>query len=253
MNNTDFHSGRFGNLLYINTFLHLYAKKNDLVCKYKYYDEFQELGIDLFSGNTIYTETIPLEESNYEDLFKSQIDPTTTTTPPQKKNLSIRNNVWLQNEHFSKFLRNYYNEPQQKSKIMTTNKYKDRYNNNQDLFIHVRLGDIKDTDCMTQYEYYDKAITLTQYEKAYISSDSIDHPICQRLIEKYNLIPFNDTVVNTIMFGSTCKNLVLSNGTFSWMLGIFGYHTTNIYYPTLIAKWHGNIFVFPDWTEITIE
>lgn len=60
--------------------------------------------------------------------------------------------------------------------------------------------------------------------------------------------------IDTIMFGSTCKNIILSNGTFSWMIGVFGYHST-IYYPDPKLKecWHGDIFVFDDWNKVQYE
>jgi hypothetical protein len=37
----------------------------------------------------------------------------------------------------------------------------------------------------------------------------------QRQIKKYNLIPYNNNEIDTIMFGSTCKNVILTSGTFS--------------------------------------
>jgi hypothetical protein len=51
------------------------------------------------------------------------------------------------------------------------------------------------------------------------------------------------------MFASSCKNVVLSNGTFSWLIGLLGFYS-NVYYPKIKTVWHGDIFVFPDWNEI---
>jgi hypothetical protein len=73
--------------------------------------------------------------------------------------------------------------------------------------------------------------------------------MCIALINKYKLQPVKDTEVKTIMFGSTCKNIILSNGTFSWMVGLLGFYS-KIYYPKIKNSWHGNIFVFPEWKQV---
>jgi hypothetical protein len=73
--------------------------------------------------------------------------------------------------------------------------------------------------------------------------------MCIALINKYKLKIIKDTEVKTIMFGSTCKNIILSNGTFSWLVGLLGFYS-NIYYPQIKNKWHGDIFVFPEWKLI---
>ena len=44
------------------------------------------------------------------------------------------------------------------------------------------------------------------------------------------------------MFASTCNNIVLSGGTFSWMMGFFAFYAKNIYYPKYDKPWFGNIF-----------
>jgi hypothetical protein len=44
-------------------------------------------------------------------------------------------------------------------------------------------------------------------------------------------------------------NIVLSNGTFSFLIGLFGYNSI-IYFPTIKIKWHGDIFIFPDWNRV---
>ena len=102
---------------------------------------------------------------------------------------------------------------------------------------------------------YNKVIEDIQFTNGYISSDSLDHPICNELIQKYNLKPLlTEDCIDIIMFGSTCKNIILSNGTFSWMIGALGYHST-IYYPDpkLKQSWHGDIFVFEDWNKVQYE
>jgi hypothetical protein len=55
--------------------------------------------------------------------------------------------------------------------------------------------------------------------------------------------------VDTIMFGNTCKYIVLSGGTFSWLIGLLGFNSV-VYYPKQKQLYYGNIFVFPDWNGI---
>lgn len=133
-------------------------------------------------------------------------------------------------------------------KILHANPFMMRYNNNNDVYVHVRLGDVTGIHSLP-FEYYDTALSNLngEYNQGYISSDSIDHSICQQLIQKYNLKPINYDVVETIQFASTCRHLVLSLGTFSWLIGFFAYSSDDIQYPVDKKPWHGNIFVFPEW------
>lgn len=242
VNNTYQHGGRLGNLFFVGMALHFIAVKNKLKVAYKYHDSFKKLGIKLFVGQNTYKETIQLLDTNFYNFIRSDelLD----------KNVSIVNNVWCQTEEFSFFLKNYFLEDINKINIINNNIFKTRYNNNNDIFIHVRLGDISDTIWIHPFSYYDKALSGINFENGYISSDSINHQICNQLITKYNLKIINYNEIETIMFASTCNNIVLSSGSFSWMIGLFSYYST-VYYPKIYNKWHGNIFVFPEWNEIS--
>jgi len=55
------------------------------------------------------------------------------------------------------------------------------------------------------------------------------------------------------MFGSTCNNIVLSGGTFSWLIGFLAIKSENIYYPELKEKWYGDIFSFLNWKNIYLN
>lgn len=86
----------------------------------------------------------------------------------------------------------------------------------------------------------------------FITSDTITHYIIKKIIEKYpqiNLINYNE--IETIQFGSTCKNIILSQGTFSAIIGYLGFYS-NIYYPKIEKdkQWHGNLFGIKNWTEL---
>ena len=54
----------------------------------------------------------------------------------------------------------------------------------------------------------------------------------------------------TIMFGSTCDKLILSGGTFSWLIGFLAFFSKNIYYIEFEKKWYGEIFSFSKWIKI---
>ena len=76
-----------------------------------------------------------------------------------------------------------------------------------------------------------------------------DTEVCKKLIEKYKMEIISKDSIETIQFATTCKTIILSSGTYSWMIGILSFFST-IYYPKIKKIWHGNIFVFPDWNEI---
>ena len=243
INNTNGHRARFGNLFFVNMCLHLFSLKFNLKSTYKYEKEFNELGIDFFKeGKYIYKKNLLLTDYNFENLFESDVTP---------KNVIITNNVWFHTTRFCKMIDNYFVVNKIFEKILTKNKFKLRYNNNNDLFIHVRLGDVTNkTLCL--YQYYNNTIKTLKFNKGYISSDDINHTICKSLIEKYDLKIVNMSEVETIMFGSTCNNIILTGGTFSWMIGFLALKSENIIYPELKEKWYGDIFSFRNWQKVII-
>ena len=243
INNNYYHGGRFGNLFFTAMAMHFIAKKNNLTVKYKDHDKFIRLGIDFFVGINTYENTIELLDNNFFNIILSD-DPLYKNI-----NISIENNVWCQTKEFSEMLMSYYKIDENRNKIISNNIVKNRYNNNNDVYIHVRLGDIINYNYIHPFAYYDNVLKTLKFDNGFISSDTIDHPICQDLIKKYNLHIINLDEVNTIMIASTCKYIVLSSGTFSWLIGLLSFYS-KVYYPKIYTKWHGNIFVFDEWTEV---
>jgi len=241
MSNTTIGTGgRFANHFFRNLVAHFIAKNNGLKFKYSYSREFFNLGIDLYkNGNQRYNEDILITDDNFFEFIKNNTR--------FNKNVTFPPHMYAQTKDFSFYVRDYINADEQKNKIIEKNLFKQKYNNNNHVFVHMRLGDKVDTN--PGYIYYDWILSNLNFDKGFISSDLLTHPLCIALIKKYNLTPIVNTEVKTIMFASTCKNIVLSNGTFSWLIGLLGFYS-NVYYPKIKTIWHGDIFIFPDWNEI---
>lgn len=244
INNTNIHNGRFGNLFFVNMALHFIALKINLKCRYKYFEKFAKLGIHFYIGEKEYDTNYVLNENTFLKNIKN--------VNFEKTNIIINNENWFQTKEFVYFLKDYFTIPYNRQNIIKNNIFKKRYNNNNDVFIHVRLDDVRNK--LTNIEqYYDDALSRICFDTAYIASDNIMDPICQQLIEKYNLIEINKSEIETIMFGSTCNHLVLSGGTFSWLIGFLAFFSKNIYYPSIKNPWYGNIFDFNNWISIPLN
>lgn len=238
INNTEVHNGRFGNLFFVNMVLHLISKNYNLQTTYKYYDKFVNLGIDLFIGTNTYEDNTYITEINYFDLISKKDNFT---------NIIVTNNSWFQNYEFCLFLEIYFNKQNIRNKIIKKNKFLERYKNNNDLFVHVRLDDVEEMASHNSFEYYDSIISKYTFNNGYISSDNLSSEICNNLIKKYSLEVINLNEEETIMFGSTCNTIVLSGGTFSWLIGFFAFYSKNIIYPINNKKWYGDIFIYKNW------
>lgn len=239
-NDTRRAHGRMCNHILRNVICSELAKKHDLKFIYSYEGEIKALGIELFQSGTKYHKTIMyLHENSIKDyLNRDEIN----------FNLFACEEFY-QGKYSANFVRNCLNK--QRKNIMEANHFKERYNNNNDVFIHIRLGDA--IDSCPDFHYYDELLeVLKPYDKAYIASDSIDHELCYKLIQKHNLIPVEYDHVKTIMFGSTCKYQILSMGSYSWMIGVLGFHST-VFFPNFRNKpsfCPYELFDFPDWNSV---
>lgn len=122
------------------------------------------------------------------------------------------------------------------------------------IFIHYRLGDIAGDDRAVNIEHFEKAVTsIPNYENLpkYISSDSPDDSRVKKLCNDYGFSIHQSSAIETILFGSRFTNKLISFGTFSWFIGIFG-SQKNVIIPNRndYPVWHGDIFSFDDWHEL---
>lgn len=234
-------SGRFCNHLIRNIFVSILAEKSNLVVDYSYHKQIEDLGINLFVGRMFYPVYVILNDQNFMNYVK--------TNTQLRVQYTLGENTYFQTKEGSNFLFNHF-QTVLKSGIIDKNKFKDRYENNNDVFIHVRLGDVADKN--PGFEYYNKVLSAIQFDKGYLSSDSPDHPICQQIIQTFpniTIIKFNE--VETMMFGSTCKHVVLSHGSFSACIGYMSFFS-NVFYPCYEKDkiWYGDMFSIDSWNCI---
>jgi hypothetical protein len=235
--------GRFCNHIIRALAANFIVKKRNLKFNYgQYYDKMKELGIELNEGTMTY-------KGNFQTILDCDIINHINSDVPIFKNINV-NDAYFQTKDFSNYLYNFYKDPNNSNPIISANQFKNRYNNNNDVFVHVRLGDVEDKN--QGFVYYDKALSNIAYDSGYISSDNLQHDICKKLIEKYKLIPIQYSEVQTIMFGSTCKHIILTGGSFSYIIGLFGFFSS-VYYLKGFDNWYpSELFYIPDWTEISI-
>jgi hypothetical protein len=248
INSTENGPGRLCNRFFRNMMAHILAEKNGLAMKYHDYDKMKALGLDLYTNGVAKDYGIPpliIRDDNFMQYILNE-EPLTT-------NIQIdRESTYCQTRDFALYMRKYFIKNKWFDTVLNRNKYKDRYKQNQDIYVHVRLGDVSVNT--PGFHYYDKCLSkiIEHIEgdyNAFISSDSIHHPICQQLIKKYGLKVISINEVDTILFASTCKYLILSNGTFSWLIGFLGVFS-QVFYPKIYQPWHGDVFVFPHWSEV---
>jgi FkbM family methyltransferase len=227
--------GRLCNHLFRNAVVSELCKKNNLFFEYSYSKELSKLGIPLFVGTQKYDETLLLTNENILELMNTKLE---------KNILFLHKDIYFQTREISHFLYNYLHSI--KELIIQNNSFKKRYQKNNDCFIHVRLGDVPHYNPGIQY--YLKVLENIEYDTVYITSDSPNHQIVNDLLKcpRSKLLSLVETT--TLQFGSTCKHIILSHGSFSAILGYLGFYS-QIYYPSFenMEKWHGDIFSIPRW------
>lgn len=249
INNNNGTAGRFANQFFRNTVAHFISQKWDLDFKYSIADLMSRLGLMLYKGNRKYPggQTYNLTNRNFMKIINGNGNcngDSGVDLAPGNIDLS---GDYFQTAEYAHYLREYINQIDVKSAIVAANPYRVRYEDHTNtVFVHVRLDDAR--QFAPSFQYFDSILAGCEFNEGWISSDSINDPICRQLIEKYGLKVWSGDEVDTIQFASTCKTLILSNGTFSWLMGLLAFREDSvIHYPKIKKIWHGDIFVFPDW------
>lgn len=222
-------NGRLCNQIIRNLSLSLLAKKFDLYAKYSNYNKINnQLGVKLFCGIRKYNKTIEINDNNYMNYYNNIID--------NDANFNFMHG-YFQTLEITNILHKHLKT--NKNDIITLNPYKERYNNNNDIFLHIRLGGVKKYN--VGLPYYIHCIKLIKkkykYDNIYVASDQFNHALIKKLKNLYPKIVFIDkNEIETIQFGSTCKNIILSHGSFSAMIGYLAFFS-NIYYLNKKPGW----------------
>jgi|TARA_B100001250_G_scaffold315048_1_gene277286 hypothetical protein len=225
MSKTTERNGRLCNQIIRNLALSFLAKKYDLYVEYSNYDNINnKLGIELFIGNKKYDKTVVIDEKNYMNYFNNNII--------NNANFDF-NGGYFHNEEITTMLYNHLTNNMKN--IIDKNPYKERYNNNNDIFLHIRLTDAKKFN--VGIDYYIHCINSLKYDNIYIGSDNFNDELIIKLKTLYpSVILIDKNPIETIQFGSTCKNIILSHGSFSAVIGYLGFFS-NVYFMNEDPKW----------------
>ena len=237
--------GRLGNQIIRNLAVSLIAEIYDLYVNYYDKELIETLGIDLFCGKNNYNKHIFLNDNNYFSVYNSgNLDSNLILTSDDS---------FFQTKDITHLLYNYLHTDKIKTNIIHKNPFYQRYDANNDLFIHIRLTDIAHLN--PGIHYYLKTIQTIDFEKLYLSTDDPTHCIIQEIITNYpnsKIIHYDE--IKTIQFGSTCKNIILSHGSFSAVIGYLSFFS-NINYPEYEPTkiWYGDMFSINNWVKHSVH
>ena len=232
--------GRFCNQLFRNVAVSLIAEKCNLTVDYVSIDLISLLGISLYTeGTNIYTDTVALTDKNYMEMYNNSQNITNNLDP---------NNDFFQTKEISQLIHAYIKT--QKDNVIWSNPFKDRYLMNNDVCVHVRLTDAAQHN--PGASYYIQALARIKPDNIIIATDEPTHSIIHAIAKSYPQSKIlNLDMIKTIKFASTCKNVILSHGSFSAVIGYVSYYST-VYYPKYDANhmWYGDMFSIDGWIQV---
>jgi len=238
---TDVHGGgRLCNQIIRNLAVSIISEKFNLYTTYFENERIKSLGIKLFKGTNAFNNTLRLTDSNYFEVLNKQ---------NLKDNLNA-NGHFFQTKDITNLL--YKHLEKEKENIIQENPFRERYNKNDDTFIHIRLTDAAHLN--PGLKYYIKSLSLINNKKIYIATDDKAHEIVKDLLKIPNSSLVDYDEIKTIQFASTCKNIILSHGSFSAVIGYLSFFST-VYYPEYEQGriWYGDMFSIPLWNMIPTQ
>lgn len=234
--------GRFGNHFFRNMYWHSLAERNDLNIEYSFQDMFLRLlGWKFYKGKRGRLATHPSTVVKDENMMKYMTD-----LLAGDEQIETDRYFFGQTREFSQWMRKYFAE----NNLFPSAKVEPNT-----VFVHIRLGDMQQTN--PGIEYYRNALNNVDFTSGYIASDSPEHKTCVTLLEEFpSLRMVSDKIdeVDTLLLALTQEHAILSQGTFSWLIGFLSPEgTRDIHYPDMPPSWHGDIFVFDDWHREPVE
>jgi len=119
----------------------------------------------------------------------------------------------------------------------------------------IRKADIINTPHELPDSWYFKMVEKFKDTQIYFSSDTPNHPTCQHLIYNYNAKFVSGSAIDIILAFSYFKNLILSQGTFSWWSGIL--NENNVYSMIPNTGWNSDQYdvnlITPWWNWLKLE
>lgn len=235
--------GRLGNQLIRNLAFSILSEKFNLYTEYSSHDIIRKLGIDLYVGTQKHHTTTRLSDSNYLDILgQAQLN----------SNIDS-NGSYFQTKEITNLLYKHLHGESVKSRVIESNPFKDRYSNNNDVYIHLRLDDARKWNPGLQY--YLKAVDEIGECNIYLSTDEKDHEIIKEIQNKFpQAILLDYDEVKTIQFASTCKHVILSHGSFSAIIGYLAYYSSVTYpdYSIVSVIWFGDMFSIDGWNKLRV-
>ena len=223
-------NGRLCNQIIRNLAVSFIAQKNDLKVEYSSFDRIERIGIPLFVGSKVYDTTVELTDDNFMEIVRN---PVLANFDP--------NRHWFQTRQNIRMIYDFFRQPAVQRNIVKKNPYRSRYDNNQDCFMHIRLGDCAHVNPGLEYYKMVLGMLSTKIGRIFIGSDSPDHKIVRELCELYGATIYEGDEVDTLQFASTCKYLILSHGSYSAMMGLLAFDAV-VYYSEFWLIWHGDMF-----------
>jgi len=240
--------GYLGNKFICNMVVYLLSKKYNTGSQYEKdegewpavlggqykYDGFPKLGIYFNNEIKNFEKTYLLSDTEVDYLLNDNVRIDRTT------NYIL--NGYCQRPNIIKHIANYFlnngrgwDENELCKSVISNNKYKCRYEKNNDVFISIRAGDVfskHDRQIIPEQRFYESIIDSLKdkYDNIYLTSDNIGHHFCQNLIKKYKITPYVTNHIDAVLFGSTCKHVIISSGSFCFLIALLSFFSDKVYF-----------------------